>query len=685
MPIPYHTHKFTLEPATKEEVKEGVLDDKALAPVSVGSAAAYEVEYFATAAQGKKADDAVAKRDIGALAYKDKVTICDIEASGEARENTILSGAGWVKISPLGIGDMKAATYDPDNVRSNAFSMENMHEGSTKKILTTEERLKLEWLSPNGPTMEKWCMGNEGVRYPISPLELKNTINYFALSKSLGMSKSVYDPNKIAKDAFDMENMREGNTHLIFTSQERTQVAKIDKIGNVAQHAQESAQQGLNAASEAKDVADSALNTAKDAQIQAVDAKTIAEAAQKTGEMAQAAASVAQETADKAQDTAQSVQKKVDRIQPLAKQDWIDGTKTVDALISPADLFSSIKANSENSNNSGGGGYKPVEILMTENGDIPWPEGTTDDTELEIWAWGGGNAGDRIYNGIGGAGGCCTYLKTKKKFLGNSSVRIGKGGVASGREYGNSTEVGHFITALGGGGKYPNGGIDAPHGSMGTKVGDQGSNGGYGCIGGKGGDGGRGGAGGAGGHGGDGGDNFLSNGGAGGVGGYGGEGGDSDGGYGGMGGNGGKSIYGCGGCGGRGGDGGGGGHNASGNWSGRGGWGGGGGSGGSSIYGGGGGGGSGGRGNNGKNGYEANGRGGRGGNSIYGGGGGGGRSGHDGGFSGGEGGHSMWGGKGGKGHGGGHGGGGGYFSGKDATSSSSGDGGDGAVLIKIYL
>ncbi|WP_375694067.1 hypothetical protein [Bartonella sp. AD24XZML] len=133
MPLPYHTHIFKLEPATKEEVKEGVLDSKALAPVSVGSAAAYEVEYFASAAQGKKADDAVAKRDIGALAYKNKVTIHDIEASGEARENAILSGAGWVKISPLGIGDMKAATYDPDNVGANAFSMENMHEGPTKK------------------------------------------------------------------------------------------------------------------------------------------------------------------------------------------------------------------------------------------------------------------------------------------------------------------------------------------------------------------------------------------------------------------------------------------------------------------------------------------------------------------------------------------------------------------------
>ncbi|GAA5105489.1 hypothetical protein [Bartonella jaculi] len=436
MPLPYHTHIFKLEPATKEEVKEGVLDSKALAPVSVGSAAAYGVEYFATAAQGKKADDAVAKRDIGALAYKDKVTICDIEASGEPHENTILSGDGWIKISPLGIGDMSAVTYDPDNVRSNVFSMENMHEGPTKKILTTEERSKLQWLSPTQPTIEKWHKGSEGAYYPISPADLKNTIHYFVASKSFGMSRLVYDPDQIAKDAFDMENMKEGSEHLILTPQERAQIAKIDKVENDVQHAQESAQQGIHIASEAKNVSDVALNTAK-------DAKTTADAAQKTGERAQAEASVAQKSAtdakaiaakaqtiaDKAQDTARNVQEKVELIQPLEKQDWIDGTKTRDALISPADLMASIKANSSNnsgSGNNGGGGNKPIEILMTESGDIPWPEGIKDDTDIEIWAWGGGGGG--VKDG-GGGGGQCVHIKIKGSDLDKlKTVYIGRGG-----------------------------------------------------------------------------------------------------------------------------------------------------------------------------------------------------------------------------------------------------------------
>ncbi|MGL2349718.1 hypothetical protein ACOWKN_06500, partial [Helicobacter pylori] len=109
MSIPYHTHKFDIEPATNEEVKEGILDNKVVAPSSLGSAAAYSMGYFATAAQGKRADEAVAKRDVGVLAYKDRVTVHDINTSGDPCENTVLSGTGWIKLSPLGIGDMSAS------------------------------------------------------------------------------------------------------------------------------------------------------------------------------------------------------------------------------------------------------------------------------------------------------------------------------------------------------------------------------------------------------------------------------------------------------------------------------------------------------------------------------------------------------------------------------------------------
>ena len=44
-------------------------------------------------------------------------------------------------------GDMLRSTYDPTNVNANAFDMENMIEGATKKILTSAERTKLNNLS----------------------------------------------------------------------------------------------------------------------------------------------------------------------------------------------------------------------------------------------------------------------------------------------------------------------------------------------------------------------------------------------------------------------------------------------------------------------------------------------------------------------------------------------------------
>ena len=48
-----------------------------------------------------------------------------------------------ISIAPNSTGDMLAATYDPTNVAGDAFSMDNMVEGATTKILTDTERTKL--------------------------------------------------------------------------------------------------------------------------------------------------------------------------------------------------------------------------------------------------------------------------------------------------------------------------------------------------------------------------------------------------------------------------------------------------------------------------------------------------------------------------------------------------------------
>ncbi len=68
MAVPYHTHTFEIPVATKEDVITGVATDKALTPASVGTAAAKNIDDFATADQGHKADNAVQPDDLAAVA-----------------------------------------------------------------------------------------------------------------------------------------------------------------------------------------------------------------------------------------------------------------------------------------------------------------------------------------------------------------------------------------------------------------------------------------------------------------------------------------------------------------------------------------------------------------------------------------------------------------------------------------
>ncbi|WP_375616738.1 MULTISPECIES: Bgr_08870 family protein [unclassified Bartonella] len=110
-----------------------------------------------------------------------------------------------------------------------------------------------------------------------------------------------------------------------------------------------------------------------------------------------------------------------------------------------------------------------AELLYTQDGKIEWPDWVTDQTRLEIQAWGGGGSGggaDTPYLGGGGGGaGCSVWYGYKASLKDHEDITIGKGGtsVASLRATGNSggtTTVGkNFITATGGhggGGAYYN-------------------------------------------------------------------------------------------------------------------------------------------------------------------------------------------------------------------------------------
>jgi len=99
------------------------------------------------------ADSAVFFEDIGALATKSSVTVGDVSATGTPSNATYLRGDGsWA--TPAGGGgggggDMLASVYDPTSRAANAFSMDNMVEGSSTKIMTAVERSRLAGMADN--------------------------------------------------------------------------------------------------------------------------------------------------------------------------------------------------------------------------------------------------------------------------------------------------------------------------------------------------------------------------------------------------------------------------------------------------------------------------------------------------------------------------------------------------------
>lgn len=73
------------------------------------------------------------------VATNDKVVLQDASDTDNIKTVTAQSIAN---LAPAG-GDMDASTYDPTSVVGDAFAMDNMVEGTTTKILTSTERIKL--------------------------------------------------------------------------------------------------------------------------------------------------------------------------------------------------------------------------------------------------------------------------------------------------------------------------------------------------------------------------------------------------------------------------------------------------------------------------------------------------------------------------------------------------------------
>ncbi len=101
-----------------------------------------------------------------------------------------------------------------------------------------------------------------------------------------------------------------------------------------------------------------------------------------------------------------------------------------------------------------------AELLYTQDGKIEWPDWVTDNTKVEIQAWGGGGSGGGAdtprLGGGGGGSGCTVWYGYKASLNGHEDIVIGKGGASIAKRYatgnsGGTTVVGkNFMTATGG-------------------------------------------------------------------------------------------------------------------------------------------------------------------------------------------------------------------------------------------
>ena len=180
----------------------------------------------------------------------DTVTVAKISASGTPNATTFLSGAGTWSIPAggggSGSGDMLAAVYDPQGVQGNAFDMGNMDESISAKILTQSERNLISQIPANtakvGITQAQADaivantakVPNASTTGTPSTTTFLNGANQWATPAGSGgdMLSSVYDPNALAVNAFDMDNMVEGTNTKILTSAERAEIiANTNKVG----------------------------------------------------------------------------------------------------------------------------------------------------------------------------------------------------------------------------------------------------------------------------------------------------------------------------------------------------------------------------------------------------------------------------------------------------------------------
>ena len=149
--------------------------------------------------------------DMKALAFKDKAALTDVIGLGALASKDSVNidevvGAGtFAKRNSIAITEVSGAGALASLNRLDVDLVDNLGALGTKDSVTIAD------ITPSGGVKNNTTF-------------LRGDGQFVAIDFSSLLSKSVYDPTNVAKDAFDMDNMRPSATKVIMTANERIEV-----------------------------------------------------------------------------------------------------------------------------------------------------------------------------------------------------------------------------------------------------------------------------------------------------------------------------------------------------------------------------------------------------------------------------------------------------------------------------
>lgn len=245
MTVPYHSHKFEIPTADKNDILAGAAHDKVVVPAVLGSAAAVDKEFFATAEQGVKADNAVpCARQIyaGAGLSGGGALTRDITLALAAEKQQAIDAAAAAATAAEQKAEKAFSAAEQGNAR--AEKAEDAAAQAVRKAAAAGDVFRKDL----GALAFKSAAGV----YDINASGVRNsgTVLYGdgvwrAVPQSGGgtgggsggdMYKALYDPRGRQADVFDMDNMIEGRSNKILSAADKAklQAAPADIIGKTA-------------------------------------------------------------------------------------------------------------------------------------------------------------------------------------------------------------------------------------------------------------------------------------------------------------------------------------------------------------------------------------------------------------------------------------------------------------------